>query len=692
MGKTILPTPLKKFNYVWFLWVGLACLAIAIWQFIDYKNQYNHHAQQLEHQLQTAQKSILKPLMKTVDRISHLSQAISKGIETGRITPHNNQAILKQMLKKDPSMNAIEIQWARPQSKTSPCMRVTHVGNQIQSAHRLMPMPSTKEMSTLEKHKAGVWNHRMQHGQQTVQFEVLIQSSKTPQHPIAILRITIDPPYWSSLPLMIAPKAKSYAYLVNHEHLIIAHPNTDLIGQTLFTKHENMLSVTKIDRPLAKLLKQSGDLHYTHQKTRHTYWVLVRKIQQANLYVIYKINQTRWNRYLFSLQPTLFWSIVWASVAAISLIMFFTYRRVDPKNHIRLLSILITLTAVALIVLLIAFSIDKNQHLIDASNAIQGSHELDQFLKSNRKILKDITVIPTGISVKSIVRHHQTSSFQVGAVIWQQYPKSMTPPSHLPIFFTNGIKLTQDQPLYRFKHNGHIMAAWQALFEVQHHSDLSRYPFDSTTIHIKMLPNQLNESVQLLPYFGSYPFYMGEDLPGISKSLKKTSNRIYESYFNLTRNHARSGMGVNHYQLKQPFVLSYNIIVARNRAKALITFFLPLAVIMVVCYFVSILITRSSAINVGGKVGTASGLLFVIAVTQIRFHQTFNTNIISYYDALLMYMYLLVLSTAAAAVLHSKKIRLPLIEQKVQKESKFRFVFWPINMVIILLITMFFFV
>lgn len=692
MSKAAIPTPPKKFNYAWFLWIGLACLALAIWKYLDYKEQFHHHAQQLEHQLQSAQNNVLKPLIKTVDRISHLSQTITKGIETGSITPHKNPVILKQLLKEDRSIGMIELQWIRLESKTSPATSVSYENNDVQTVQRQAPAPSTKEIQTLNAYKDGIWTHTIQNSKKTVNFETLIQTSKGSQRPAAILRITIDPAYWSKLPLLITPKAKSYAYLVNQGHMIIAHPNPQLIGKTLFTNYEDMLSVEKISEPLSQLLKQSGDLHYTHRETQHTYWILARKIQHTNLFIIYKINQTRWNQFIFSLQPIRFWSILWASIAAIALIMFFTYRRIAPENHIRLLSILITVTAVGLIVLLIAFNIDSNQHLIDASSAIQGPHELDQFLKANQSALKDNSIIPTGISVKSIERHHETSSFEVDAVIWQQYPESITPPTKLPIFFTNGTKLTQDQPLYQFHDSGHIMAAWHAHFEVQHHSDLSRYPFDTTTIHIDMIPNQLNQSAQLVPDFTSYPFYLGDDLPGISKSLKRTSNRIHESYFKIIKNDARSGMGVSNYQLKQPFVLSYNIVIARNRAKALITFFLPLAVIVVVCYFVSILINRTSATSVGGKIGTASGLLFVIAVTQIRFHQTFNTNIISYYDALLMYMYLLVLATAAAAVLHSKKIRLPLIEQKVQEESQFRFIFWPINTVIMLVITMFFFV
>jgi hypothetical protein len=92
---------------------------------------------------------------------------------------------------------------------------------------------------------------------------------------------------------------------------------------------------------------------------------------------------------------------------------------------------------------------------------------------------------------------------------------------------------------------------------------------------------------------------------------------------------------------------------------------------------------------IGTSIGIGASLLFVVVLVQNRFHTNFSTTMITFMDILLLYCYVLIISIITMAVQYAKNIALEYTEN--HKGHIIKQLYWPLNAVIILIITLIFF-
>ena len=135
--------------------------------------------------------------------------------------------------------------------------------------------------------------------------------------------------------------------------------------------------------------------------------------------------------------------------------------------------------------------------------------------------------------------------------------------------------------------------------------------------------------------------------------------------------------------------MQLNIECTRDLSKAVFSYFLPLAVVFLVCYTMCFQIDTQKKGAIGNSIGIGASLLFVIVLIQNRFHANFSTTMITFMDIILLYCYALIISVIIMAVQYAKNIALEFTEDR--KGHIIKQLFWPLNALVILGITLMFF-
>ena len=138
-----------------------------------------------------------------------------------------------------------------------------------------------------------------------------------------------------------------------------------------------------------------------------------------------------------------------------------------------------------------------------------------------------------------------------------------------------------------------------------------------------------------------------------------------------------------------PYTLNFNIELSRISTQTFFTYFIPLLVVLLLTYTCLMVLDQRINSNIDNKLTYASGIIVVLTLIHIRYHDEYDTNLFTYMDALLTYLYFLVLLVLASIVLYSK---FATESRHIRTASRWlKAIFWPLSSSTFLAITMLFF-
>ena len=321
------------------------------------------------------------------------------------------------------------------------------------------------------------------------------------------------------------------------------------------------------------------------------------------------------------------------------------------------------------------------------------AHRIDDNLMLQQfsdQSLSKVQHIPTGIEVMYIYNLDNQHVYKIKALVWQTLPLDFDTSQGPNILFSNNTKILESTKISDTKYHNNRQAMWEITLKVQHHDDMMRYPFDETLLSLQMLPKTFNQASQLVPDLDAYQPRQKHTLMGIHRNATMTDQSIQSSFFSFTQNALSKTIKPYPSTNMTPYTLNFNIELSRISTQTFFTYFIPLMVVLLLTYASLMVMDQRITSTIDTKLTFTSGIIVVLTLIHIRYHNQYDTNLFTYMDALLTYLYFVVLMVLGSIVLYCKQSD----ESTIIKSAArwFKAMFWPLSSITFLAITWVFFI
>ncbi|MBL4907536.1 MAG: hypothetical protein JKX94_08800 [Sneathiella sp.] len=337
-------------------------------------------------------------------------------------------------------------------------------------------------------------------------------------------------------------------------------------------------------------------------------------------------------------------------------------RQKDPSvtKLLWMFSLIISLTLVMLI-LVIWYKVDVNYNpnpnqMVSASSA---EAELEIKLKEAQLGPEFMTErILTGVYIQSLNFTTSNDVFLSG-YIWQTFPKDKKIES--PNFFFPEQVNSNFIPVLKYKKEQGKNTVYNWYFEatVRQEFDYSKYPLDHKTVWLKILPENYDNKVILLPDLISYASTSPETTFGIDKTIVLSGWDINETYFNYKMNHYDTNFGISDQKVvsNRP-ELYFSIVLKRKVLNAFIIHLIPMLTVASLLFAVQITTTQNTKIreingfNIIGVLDNISALFFSVVIFHVNFRLNFAAHGIVYIEYFYFVMYFMMILVMINAFIH----------------------------------------
>lgn len=650
--------PLKKYlkqkAYQTSLLAALLLFCIAGWQYHSFTSTFDAVYQPILKEHTHQQSMIDKNILQKYDQIYVLAHQISKDLNKGTLTPSNAKSYLQQAQSHNPSIESLHINFDIP---AKPGKGQWHSQfdprSQTLSTHYLLPSQYTQDGNT---HHAMVSITMARHNVQDVSYA-------------------------------FSKNHEGFALLATRNGLMIALPDPKITDPKQRKHNAKALIKRSPSHQLTHLLQHKKHLfNFRHTYNNRSYHIQSYHVANAKLWIGYKINRQAINHLMSISKKPLLWFLFWASFGVAMLVTALIYylpNITKPKPWIKLIYALYFAMAATFVL----YAHDESDlPYLTQTHRIDDAGMLQQFAD---KHLPNITHIPTGIEILHISNTGNQHSYRITALVWQTLP----PNSHIGcgpnITFLNSIKFTKSKKIYEHITKQYHQAMWEIFLTVEHHDDMTRYPFDETLLNLSMLPKNFGPDVQLTPDFSSYHDSHHLRKQGILQHTSMTDQSIQSSFFNFAKNPLAQELRTFSATTSTPYALNFSIELSRDSTQTFFTYFIPLIVILLLTYASLLVMEQRIYSTIDTKLTFTSGMIVVLTFIHIRYHDQYDSNLFTYMDALLTYLYFLALMVVACIVLYRKNTGEPTWAKSMARW--FRSMFWPLSSAVFLAITLFFY-
>ena len=321
---------------------------------------------------------------------------------------------------------------------------------------------------------------------------------------------------------------------------------------------------------------------------------------------------------------------------------------------------------------------------------------LNEFLQSRVSSTSTETpiYIPTGVFVQSLEFEDSNDVFITG-YIWQRYNNTI--PSNVSRGFLLPEAVSPSiEEVYRHQDQTSEVIGWYFEAKLRQNFDYSKYPFDLKNAWIRLWHKDFSGNVILIPDFKSYDFIIPTSLPGLEKDFVLPGWTLKSSFFQYRLNNYNTDFGVENYIGQSDFPeLYFTVVIQRDFLGVFIGNMMTIIVILLLLFCVQMLIIkrRSDDGNLDFTaleiVSACGGFLFIIIIDQINLRQKIITAGAIYFDYLYFVLYIVILLVAINAILFASTTNMRLIHYKDNLIPKL--LYWPINLTLSLLVTLFVF-
>jgi len=468
----------------------------------------------------------------------------------------------------------------------------------------------------------------------------------------------------------------------------IYHPNYDYVRL-----HKNIKEIANKnnDKIMLEVIKninknENGVVDYINQATQQNAWLFYEPMTMGwSLQTTFFLDDLSFN--ITFLRHKLI-QIITSTILFLLLFLTLFLLRDRPFTQSRAWksSLIISLT------LLLGIGLIWNLALFfDSSKEEQGTRvwnhtTLNQIMnninqKHTEKFREHPLYIPTGIYIESIdIIDHKVLSI-VGR-LWQKYPKKTIDNKIIGFHFADAKEFSNTK-LDSCIIGDYKVINWSFKANLNLNLNLSKYPLEVNKLKIKIEPNQIQQSVVLIPDLESYKLRIATQLPGISKNLLLKGWKLTETVFTLNKVEKMVNFGINRnfYEEILPS-LNFEISIKRMFINAFISNLTPLIISLLILFTMLFL---PLSISIDRILGISVSVFFVVVFAHLSIRKNLNINEIFYLEYFFFIVYLIIILIIINGFRNLLHVDSDLFEYKNALLSKI--LFWPIILIIFYIVT-----
>jgi hypothetical protein len=271
---------------------------------------------------------------------------------------------------------------------------------------------------------------------------------------------------------------------------------------------------------------------------------------------------------------------------------------------------------------------------------------LHSFLSSilEKKVIKKEAVssekpefIPTGFLIETISFKDKENEVEISGYIWQKYPDENIPP--FEIDFLHKKKDFFIEEVYRQKRPGEVTVGWRFAASLAHNYKNFNYPFDQRSIKLKIYTKNIDRKIIFVPDFDSYDLTDPAFLPGLD-NIHINGWEFSNSYFSYLPWNPSTNFGISTPYVKEmPFTLQYNAYAKRIKLEAVMSYFPPLLIVLLLSFLLLVMIKKDKNSNFISPLSFESFMIFVVASTQGNIRQNIFSEGLIYFEYFIFVAY-----------------------------------------------------
>ena len=366
-----------------------------------------------------------------------------------------------------------------------------------------------------------------------------------------------------------------------------------------------------------------------------------------------------------------------------------------------------TAVSIVLVIVLVNLWVQMNQYAIESTEFVS-EQATNEYLQENWEDrvaaqvgqIEPTMRVKTGIFIQSL-KFFNSNEVNLTGYIWQRYQNglhdSIKPgPEEVGFILPERVDSNfEPREVYRVHTATEEVIGWYFEATLRQPFNYANYPFDHTTVWVRMWHKQFARNIILVPDFQAYEATGLSDIFGIEEGIVLENWERENTYFDYNLTSYDTDFGIPDYVGQHGFPeLHYNFVVKRKFQNAFIVFLLPLLLVATLLF--SALLTVSSndelssrlGFNASGFIAGSSALFFVVLLAHIQLRRQFAGSGIVYIEYFYILMYVLLVLATANTYLFSVRPKRWCDFILYQDNILVKVGYWPVVLGCLILITL----
>lgn len=494
-----------------------------------------------------------------------------------------------------------------------------------------------------------------------------------------------------------------YGFIVTKENNIVSHPIKNYMEETLDTLDDEIL------KTVVTSANETG-INYISKETGQSYWLFYLPVESTDWYLGLVLNG---KDFLPAAQEKRE-DLILLLTGFLSFLFFlaFIIFRVDIGASHSLIKFSAAVSLFCFLGLIAVWNISLNANsdneFLDYDNQVK---DLSMgYISPNIKVFEsagvhtalaecmasnpDINSIPTGVFIQSLNFTSANNVIMTGYV-WQKHSSKENIKSLPKIVLPEAEDISLEQA-FTAEEDGKHLIGWYFKATLRQQFDDHKYPFDREDVWLRLWSADLNRGVILIPDFDSYDKIDPVTIPGLEKQFVLEGWDIENSFFSYRDIPYNTKFGYRKHGAKNSCPeLYFNIGVKRKFLSPFISDLLPLFVISILLFGVSLILSKNKqkinlfGFSTSGVLGYCAALFFVLIVSHVHLRESVAAHSIIYLEYFYFVMYIVILLMSANSILFVSDNKLYLIHYK--DNFLIKVFYWPVLMIALLVISLFVF-
>ncbi|MEI6668043.1 MAG: cache domain-containing protein [Acidobacteriota bacterium] len=300
--------------------------------------------------------------------------------------------------------------------------------------------------------------------------------------------------------------------------------------------------------------------------------------------------------------------------------------------------------------------------------------------------------IPTGVFIES-ASFSATNELSVTGYLWQKYTIGLHDGLNRGFVISNATTLTLSDT-YRQREGGAEVVRWRFNATIRHRFDHSKYPLEQEKIGLRILHQDLNHNVVLVPDLAAYKVINPTSLPGLEKGLFLPGWELRRSFFELRSRRYDTNFGLERSLAKEDFpALHFNIVIRRVFIDAFISNLTSVIIVTILLFTLLMIASKDERLigfmqaGSGRVLNICVAMFFVIAFSHIDIRRKIAAEEVFYLEYFYFLIYVTMLWISINSVLFAMGTKIWLVQYKDNLISKL--LFWPCLMSLLFAATVF---